>query len=243
MLTSKTHFNMDAVQYEAYRQGPVEERRNREARRVLDPQRSSTRQVLEIGCGTGKFLDQLAADYPDLSFVGVDIDASMVEHAQRKHTRANARFEHRDLTQEGETAAYQFIYSIDLIHHIKDFSTFFRAVHRALSPGGTWLVIEPNVYHPYIYRFIEKMRRAGFDEDQYRPWVAEPLLREAGFRIAWRRYMSLFPNWVPVLRVLSQVERLLENCRFLGGSVVYQLMAEDTSVKASAPLATALASE
>jgi hypothetical protein len=98
-------------------------------------------------------------------------------------------------------------------------------VHSLLRGGATWLALEPNVFHPYMFWSQGRMRRAGFDEDHFRPWVTEPQLREAGFEVAERRYAFLFPGWAErVPAAVSWIEPLLERFRFLGAGVVYRLV-------------------
>ena len=222
----RTHFNLSAAEYEAHREGAVEERRRRIVRREIDDLGGVTR-AIELGCGPGRFLAELADDYPGTEFTGIDINAPMIEHAQRMHQRANLRYELRDVTDDGGRAGADFIFSIDVLHHVHRLAPFFQAVRRLLEPGGVWLTIEPNVYHPYIYYSQERMRRAGFDEDHFRPWVAEPLMAQAGFAIASRTYASVFPGAIRSLpQPLGWLEQRCENWRFLGGSVVYRLVAQ-----------------
>lgn len=222
----KTHFNVSPAEYEALRQGAVEDRRRRMVRQAIEELLPPVTRVVEVGCGPGRFLAELAADYPQIEFAGVDISATMIEHA-RRHRRQNLRFERRDLTADNVSAAAEFAFSIDVLHHVHRLDEFFRAMRRLLAHGGAWLAIEPNIYHPYIYYSQERMRRAGFDEDHFRPWVAEPLLRRAGFTVDSRSYASVFPGGIRSLpRLLGRLERLCENCRFLGGSVVYRLHAQ-----------------
>jgi hypothetical protein len=106
---------------------------------------------------------------------------------------------------------------------VRDLEAFLAGLHSVLAPGARWLAIEPNVFHPYIFWSQERMRRAGLDEDHFRPWAVEPTLRHAGFAVADRRYAFLFPGWLehvpPSLAWLEPLERF----RFLGGSVVYGL--------------------
>lgn len=229
MAACKTHFNLSPVEYAEHRSGMVEQRRHRQVRRILDKRLSLIRSVVEIGCGPGKFLAALASQYPKVSFTGIDVDARMIDHARRTYRYPNLAYEVRDVACQETDLRCQFLFSIDLIHHVHGFSAFFKAVHRLLTPGATWLAIEPNIYHPYVYFAQERMRRAGFDEDHFRPWVVEPRILEAGFSIESRRYLSLFPGWISQLPpFLMRVEELLENMRFLGGSVVYQLIASET---------------
>lgn len=220
----RTHFNLTAAEYEKHREGAVQERRRRLVRREID-RLNTVAHAVELGCGPGSFLAELAADYPETQFTGIDICQAMIEHARRQHPQPNLRFECRDINESEGGATADFVLSIDVLHHVHALPAFFRAVHRLMSPAGVWLAIEPNVHHPYIYYSQERMRRAGYDEDHFRPWVAEPLLRKAGFVIASRRYASVFPGAVRRLPgALSWLEQRLENGRFWGGSVVYRLV-------------------
>jgi SAM-dependent methyltransferase len=220
-----THFNLSAAEYEQKRQGAVEERRHRLVRQAIDERLPDIRHAIELGCGPGRFLADLAVDFPDIEFCGVDISPTMIEHACREHQRPNLRYEVRDITADNDPTTAQFAFSIDVLHHVHGLDQFFRAVRRVLEPGGTWLAVEPNVYHPYIFYSQERMRRAGFDEDHFRPWVAEPLLVQAGFEITSRGYASVFPGSMRHLPpLLRRLEQLCENYRFLGGSVVYTLL-------------------
>lgn len=225
----RTHFNLSAAEYESSRHGAVEQRRHLLVRQTIDSLPPGVKNAVELGCGPGKFLADLADDYPALEFLGIDINPAMIEHASQRHQRPNLRYEVRNIIGDGGSPA-QFAFSIDVLHHIHHLDEFFRAVVRLLSPEGVWLAIEPNIFHPYIYYSQERMRRAGFDEDHFRPWITEPLMRDAGFVIESRSYASLFPGAVRRLpQFLGRFERLCENHRFLGGSVVYRLRGQTLS--------------
>ncbi|HET6880548.1 MAG TPA: methyltransferase domain-containing protein [Pirellulales bacterium] len=222
----QTHFNLTPAEYEARREGAVEERRRSLVRSEMNGLHGVTH-ALELGCGPGRFLDELAGDYPQVHFTGIDVCPAMIDYARRQHRRANLQYECRDIIESADGDAAQFVFSIDVLHHVHRLAEFFAAIRRLMSPGGRWLAIEPNVYHPYIYYSQERMRRAGFDEDHFRPWQAEPLLNRAGFQVVSRNYASVFPGTIRRLpRPLSWLERRCENWRLLGGSVVYRLVVE-----------------
>jgi SAM-dependent methyltransferase len=180
--------------------------------------------VLEVGCGPGAILAQVASEHPDAEFVGVDVDPRMIEYAREHHARSNMRFELADFVQRRPPVTADFAYSVDVLHHVHDLIGFLDGVHQALRPRAMWLAIEPNVFHPYIFWSQARMRRAGLDEDHFRPWVVEPELRNAGFAVKDRRYAFLFPGRVQrVPGPLSRLESALERFRLIGGSVVYRL--------------------
>jgi hypothetical protein len=111
-----------------------------------------------------------------------------------------------------------------VLHHVPDLPPFLRGLYAALRRGATWLAIEPNIFHPYMFWSQERMRRARLGENHFRPWAVEPLFREAGFDVRERRYAFLFPGWLDrVPAAVAWLEPLLERFRFLGAGVTYRL--------------------
>jgi SAM-dependent methyltransferase len=193
-------------------------------RGALAPNLIAGATVLEIGCGPGALIAELAAEQDEARFVGIDADARMIDHAEAKHTQENLRFELADFTGTPPQVVADCAYSVDVLHHVHELEAFLQGVHNALRPDATWLAIEPNVFHPYIFWSQGRMRRAGLDEDHFRPWVVEPKLGDAGFTVRERRYAFLFPGRVQrVPRALARLEYALERFRLVGGSVVYRL--------------------
>lgn len=180
--------------------------------------------VLEVGCGPGALVAQLASEHPDGQFVGVDADPRMIEYAGTHHPEENVRYELADFVQRRPAVVADCAYSVDVLHHVHDLDGFLQGLSETLRPGAVWLAIEPNVFHPYIFWSQGRMRRAGLDEDHFRPWVVEPKLCDAGFAVKERRYAFLFPGCVrSVSRPLWRLESALERFRLVGGSVVYRL--------------------
>src|SRR5207248_26575 len=104
----------------------------------------------------------------------------------------------------------------------------------------TWLAVEPNVFHPYIFWSQSRLRRAGFDEDHFRPWRAEPVLRKAGFEVTERRYAFFFPGWIDrVPGTVAWLEPLLERFRLFGdqsGATAFARATFRIGLAATAPL-------
>src|SRR5262249_30067992 len=101
---------------------------------------------------------------------------------------------------------------------------FVHQVRDSMSAGAAWLVVEPNLLHPYVWLKQEHMRRSGVGEDHFRPRPAERAFVAAGLSIDTKRYAFLFPGWVDSLPPpLLLLEGRLERVPFLGGAVVYRL--------------------
>ena len=95
--------------------------------------------ILDVGCGNGLLLEQLAGDFQTLA--GVDYSADMVKHARE---RLEGRFE------QGEAAKLSFAdhsfdrvlgYSIFLYFPSEDYALeAVREMGRVLAPGGVALI-------------------------------------------------------------------------------------------------------
>ncbi len=220
------HHTLSAAEYEARREGHLQGRRLEMVAAAIRRHVGAAGRVLEIGCGPGALVASLAEDHSGIEFLGVDIEAKMIDHARARHRRPNLTFAVRNLVEEPFARPVDLAYSIDVLHHVEPLAPFVRAAREALSPGGCWLAIEPNIYNPYIFWSQGHMRRSGLDEDHFRPWVAEPLFAGAGFELASRRYGFLVPGFVGRLPGwVTRAERRMENLRWLGGSVIYELLA------------------
>lgn len=95
---------------------------------------ASTSHVLEIGCGTGNYLHAVSMTSGCCS-TGVDPSDDML---------AVARLQGLHVCQgRGETlpladAMFDFVYSVDVIHHVVNREDFYSEAARVLRPGG-WL--------------------------------------------------------------------------------------------------------
>jgi ubiquinone/menaquinone biosynthesis C-methylase UbiE len=89
--------------------------------------------VLEVGCGTGDYLAPIAST--GASCTGVDPSEEMLAVARRRVPEARffaARAESLPLPDESA----DFVYSVDVSHHIADLAAFFAEARRVLAAGG-----------------------------------------------------------------------------------------------------------
>ena len=97
--------------------------------------------VLDAGCGRAAALTAMAERFPNSRFVGLDLCDDAIAFARRAAAgRDNIRFDVRDLTDFDEVAALDFITSFDAVHDQKDPADFIKRLHRALRPGGVYLM-------------------------------------------------------------------------------------------------------
>jgi 2-polyprenyl-3-methyl-5-hydroxy-6-metoxy-1,4-benzoquinol methylase len=102
-------------------------------------------EVLDLGCGTGLALMQLARAYPMSRFMGYDLRAEAVAEANwmaRDAGMDNLHFAVMDLTHWNEPGSYDWIMALDAIHDQARPDKVLKAVREALRPGGLFLMVD-----------------------------------------------------------------------------------------------------
>lgn len=98
----------------------------------------SDKRIVELGCGTGSFAYEAAAD-PSRTVLASDLDADAVQWAQENRQRPNIRYVSR-LIGENE-GPFDLAVAIEVIEHLESFEVFLRTCSR-LAPR--LLVTTPN---------------------------------------------------------------------------------------------------
>lgn len=116
-----------------------------EALAVIGGWLASDSRVLDVGCGPGHELRQVAALVPRGEVIGVDLAAGMVEVAHRNARLDNCAFfqaDAGDLPQEF-TGQFDLVYSCLAHHHFPDPTAAAANALRCLRPGGVYCVVDP----------------------------------------------------------------------------------------------------
>ena len=105
--------------------------------------------VADMGMGSGAGSEALAALYPGLNVVGVDLDPNMVDMARERYRRENLTFERGDIAERVfDDATLDGIFDSSVLHHVTSYGGYvyanaeraIRAQVSALKPHGVLVV-------------------------------------------------------------------------------------------------------
>ena len=101
--------------------------------------------LLDVGCGSGRALNRLAAAFPRSRFTGYSISAEGVTagRAEAQELRlANVRFAQRDAARLGHMDDFDCVTALDTIHDHPRPDGVLRSIAEALRPDGVLLMRE-----------------------------------------------------------------------------------------------------
>jgi SAM-dependent methyltransferase len=120
--------------------------------------------VLELGCGTGRNTAMLATLARTVD--AVDFSDGMLAQAARRPECAGVRFVRQDITQRLtlDSETYDLVIESLVLEHVRDLVAVFEEVFRLLRSGGEFLGSE---LHPYRQRLGKqaRFRPPGQDEE------------------------------------------------------------------------------
>jgi 2-polyprenyl-3-methyl-5-hydroxy-6-metoxy-1,4-benzoquinol methylase len=133
----------------------------------------------ELGCGSG-WMARYAARH-GLQAEGYDISPDMIEIARglAAEEGLDVRFEVGDMEELDLGRRFDACLLYDALHHTPRPDLTFATAHRALKPGGTLLLAEPNWKHRFQGRGASSAY--GVTELGYTPRRLKRLLRAQGF--------------------------------------------------------------
>jgi cytosine/adenosine deaminase-related metal-dependent hydrolase/ubiquinone/menaquinone biosynthesis C-methylase UbiE len=99
----------------------------------------SGKHILDIGCGTGRWLQRLEALLP-ASLIGTDCSAAMLERAREKIMPATCLHQCDSSSTPGDEASHDLILASFLLSYVEDLQAFARECARVLKPGGHILI-------------------------------------------------------------------------------------------------------
>ncbi len=183
----------------------------------------------DMACGTGLMMLDYAREFPEASFVGLDISETsvgLVNETLRQEGVTNARAYVQDLTLLDVEGEFDYIVSWGTVHHLPDPAQGIAVLCRALKPGG---ILRAGVYGYYgnwerrvQQEIIRAITVSAGDDDAARIEAVKVWAR--GDR-NFKNYYTAPPvdlddgNWVvdEFLHVWEQHLRLRDVVSWLGG--------------------------
>ncbi|HET6933138.1 MAG TPA: class I SAM-dependent methyltransferase, partial [Candidatus Acidoferrum sp.] len=110
---------------------------------LSDPQAPQSGDLLDVGCGTGNFLD--ASRRKGFCVSGMELDRSAAAFAREKLSLENIfPFSIIDFAAQYPAAKYDVVTFFEVLEHQADPAAFLRSVVSCLRPGGTIALSVPN---------------------------------------------------------------------------------------------------
>jgi ubiquinone/menaquinone biosynthesis C-methylase UbiE len=190
---------------------------------------SPGRLAMELGCGTGIFLEKVAPS--GARIVGLDLSTDLLAKARGRLTGVQNVALHRGDAEHLPYAPSSFdaVYGSSVLHHL-DLDRALAETFRVLRPGGRCVFTEPNILNPQVaLMFHLGLTKRYFgvspDEMAFSRFRALRALRAAGFAdAAVEPFDFLHPATPPSLcGVVDGVGRALERVpllREISGSFV-----------------------
>jgi ubiquinone/menaquinone biosynthesis C-methylase UbiE len=157
--------------------------------------------VLEIGCGQGAGVQEIARRFQPRAIDAFDVDPEQVERARRNLAGVDGpgiRLTVGDAERiEATDGLYDAVFEIAILHHVPDWRRALGEIRRVLRPGGLFLFEELSreffadmpIVGPLLHRFTVHPWDTMFDFPAFRR-----ALGEAGLRVTALR-AGLLPGW------------------------------------------------
>lgn len=154
------------------------------------PEISHAAPVLDIGCGTGAWLERLAtAGFRCLH--GIDLDAEQFQASGATCSKGNLDLEEIDLGEQ----KYELISAIELVEHLENPGRLFQLVSKCLDAKGYFLLTTPNIHSLRCrLKFFLTGRLASFDE-KGDPTHIYPVLLTSLQRLLPRYSLEIVESW------------------------------------------------
>jgi SAM-dependent methyltransferase len=165
---------------------------------------TKARRVLEVGCGTGRWLEILSA--PDRSVWGADSSAAMLDQARSSKGLRRLVLATANALPFG-SGGFDMVYCVSALHHFEDPLGFIHEARALLRPGGAVAIVGMNPHigrdRWYLYDYF-----AGTRETDLRRYASPGALTDtmtaAGFELVTWRVVERLMNSKVGTDVLSE---------------------------------------
>ncbi|NEQ41174.1 MAG: class I SAM-dependent methyltransferase [Okeania sp. SIO3I5] len=144
--------------------------------------------VLDLGCGTGKLLNRLAVNFPNLQGTGLDLSSEMISQANSRN-----RYPQRLIFVSGnaeemplENDVFDAVFNTISFLHYPDPPQVLNEVNRVLRPGGYFYLVDSYFKWQDEFQYLS-ISPGGLN--LYSPIAREKLGKEAGLNLQANYYL------------------------------------------------------
>jgi len=155
--------------------------------------------ILDVGCGTGEYLEVLKERYPSFIICGIDFELEPLRFCRADHSAPLSQADATDLPFA--SASFDMVVALDTLEHVRDDARALGELYRVSKPGGSVLLTVPAF--PFLWGNVDDV---GHHFRRYRRRELVRKLESAGFRVQEVRYYNfiLFPP-IALLRLLARL--------------------------------------
>jgi SAM-dependent methyltransferase len=196
-------------------EGPAGKLRWTRRVKMLSSHLESGMTVLELGCGTGYFTQELARSGADV--IAIDVSPELLEIARSNCSAPNVRYQIENAyALSYPEAVFDSVVGSSVLHHL-EIAAALCNIYRVLKPGGTIYFTEPNMLNPQIaiqknIPWIKRKLGDSPDETAFFRWALRRLLEQMGYSdVRIDPFDFLHPKTpVPLIDRLDTIGRFLE---------------------------------
>jgi len=148
--------------------------------------------ILEVGCGSGGFIQAVKSDRDELEYYGCDLSNFYISIAENKSHGKITYKVCNAICLPYDNDNFHIVVVIDVLEHIENVSNVLNEIFRVLRPGGifhAYVPCEGNWYTPFFWVGANKLTRKHVGHIQKLSSKSLfNLLEEAGFKIIRKRY-------------------------------------------------------
>ena len=111
-----------------------------ESKEILKELKWKSKNVLDVGCGTGFFAYNAAKKGANV--LGIDFSEQAIKIAKKKYKKSNLSYEQADVNNI--SGKYDVIVSIGTLEHMDDPLKILKLFKKHISPKGKIIVTSPN---------------------------------------------------------------------------------------------------
>lgn len=147
---------------------------------------TSTTRLVELGCGTGIFSQELAKTGANI--LAVDISPDLLAAARSRVNLPNVQFIEGDCMALEKIPDFKNVDAVvgnSVLHHL-NISKALASIYTILKPGGTIVFSEPNMINPQIFLqknipWLKRLVGDSPDETAFVRWSLAKLMAKVGF--------------------------------------------------------------